>query len=143
MAKMSIIFDGFAKLAEDIDEKGGNLHAAVDEALTKTQELVQGNVQSAAEIYQHGGQKGYATGTMYNAIIQNAEVSWKGTVAEVDTGFSGTKGSMAGFMHSLFVMYGTPKMAKDAKVYNAIKGTKTRKDIAALQEDIMVKHLEL
>lgn len=143
MAKMSITFDGFAKLAEDIDAIGGDLHSAVDEALEETQFIVQSNLVSAAQVYSSKGRKGYATGKMYKSIIQDLGINWKGTVAEVNTGFSGTKGSMAGFMHSIFVMYGTPRMAKDAKVYNAIKGTKTRKDIAKAQEEVMVKHLDL
>lgn len=145
MAKMSIIFDGFAKLAEDLDEIGGDLHEAVDEALEETQTIVQQNLVTAAEIYSaaNKGKKGYATGKMHNAIIQDLRIDWKGTVAEVKTGFTGEGGKYAGFMHSIFVMYGTPKMHKDVKVYNAIKGTKTRKEIARKQEEIMVKHLEL
>ena len=144
MAKMSITFNGFAKLAEDIDAIGGDLHAAVDEALQETQSIVQDNVTSASAVYAAKGRKGYAKGDMYNSIIQDLGIEWKGTVAEVKTGFSANGGATwAGFMHSIFVMYGTPKMAKDAKVYNAIKGSKTRKEIAEKQEEIMVKHLEL
>ena len=145
MAKMSITFDGFAKLAEDIDGIGGDLHSAVDEALTETQTIVQENLNTAASVYDKkgGGRKGYATGKMYNSIIQDVKVDWNGTVAEVKTGFTGEGGNFAGFMHSIFVMYGTPRMSKDMKVYNAIKGTKTRKQIAKAQEEIMVKHLEL
>ena len=145
MTKMSIIFDGFAKLAEDLDEIGGNLQEAVNEALEETQFIVQSNLVTAAEMYSaaNKGKKGYATGKMYKSIIQDLNIDWKGTVAEVKTGFTGEGDKYAGFMHSIFVMYGTPKMAKDAKVYNAIKGTKTRKEIARKQEEIMVKHLEL
>lgn len=143
MAKMKIIFDGFEKLAEDIDAIGGDLHEAVDEALEETQFIVQSNLVTAASPYQHGGVKGYAKGTMYSSIIQDVDIVWKGTIAEVNTGFSGTKGSMAGFMHSIYVMYGTPRMAKNAKVYNAIKGTRTRKEIAKKQEEVMQKHLKL
>lgn len=145
MAKMSITFDGFAKLAEDIDAIGGDLHSAVDEALTETQKVVQDNLTSAASVYDKkgGGRKGYATGAMYASIIEETQIDWKGTVAEVKTGFTGQGKHLKGFMHSLYIMYGTPRMVKDVKVYNAIKGTKTKKDIAKAQEEIMVKHLEL
>ena len=143
MAKMKITFDGFAKLAEDIDAIGGDLHAAVDEALEETQFIVQNNLVTAADIYAAKGRKGYAKGDMYKSIIQDVNIDWKGTVAEVKTGFTGEGGNLAGFMHSIFVMYGTPRMAKDPKVYNAIKGTKTRKQIAEKQEEVMVKHLKL
>ena len=144
MARMSITFDGFADLADAVDRAGGDLKKAVDEALTDTQKVVQDNLQSAAEVYQHGGKKGYATGKMYNAIIRNASVFWSGNVAEVGTGFTTNgRSTVAGFMHSLFVMYGTPRMKKDTQVYNAIKGARTRAEIAKVQEEVMQKHLKL
>ena len=140
MAKMKIIFDGFADLAYRIDKAGGDLHAAVDEALTATEELVQDNLAPAVEPYGSKGRKGYATGEMYASRLTEAHIDWKGMVAEVDVGFDLLA---KGGYHSIFVMYGTPKMAKDAKVYNAIKGSKTKKDIAAKQEEIMLKYLDI
>ena len=143
MAKMSITFGGFEKLAEDIDAIGGDLQAAGDEALTETQSIVKNNLVTAASVYAGKGVKGYATGEMYNTIIQDVQIDWRGLIAEVKVGFSGEGKNLSGFMHSIFVMYGTPRMAKNAKVYNAIKGTKTRKEIYEKQEEIMVKHLEI
>ena len=103
MAKMSIIFDGFAELAEMVDKSGADLKEAVNEALVESQKIVQQNLTTGAAVYAAKGLKGYATGNMY----------------------------------------GTPRMSKDPKVYNAIKGTRTRKAIAKKQEEIMVKHLKL
>lgn len=144
MAKMQIIFDGFAELAEQIDRAEGDLHAAVDEALTETQTLVQRELKQAAAPYAPGrpGRKGYATGAMYESIIDSEPVEWAGTVATVHTGFSAAK-NKAGFMHSIFVMYGTPKMAKDQKVYNAIKGARVKKKIAEKQEEVLREYLKL
>lgn len=140
MARISITFDGFNDLAYKIDKAGGDIKTAVDEALTKTQELVQDKVEHAAAVYANGGLKGYATGAMYDSIIKDASVKWIGTVAEVGAGF---KISQKGGWHSIFVMYGTPRMAKDPKVYNAIKGSKTKSDIAKLQQEVMENHLKL
>lgn len=146
MAKMSITFDGFDKLAEAIDRVGGDLHKAADEALTETSEIVSENLTTAAAMYNGRGKglKGYSTGAMYRAIRRDADVEWSGSVAEVGVGFTTNGGSTtAGFMHSIFVMYGTPRMAKDPKIYAAIKGTRTRKEIEKAQEEIMLKHLAL
>lgn len=141
MAKMSITFKGFEKLAEDIDAIGGNLQKAVDEALTESQQLIQSNVQNAAAPYaRKGGGKGYATGKMYGAIIKDPQVVWNGLIAEVDVGF---RLFQDGGWHSIFIMYGTPRMAKNPKVYNAIRGTRTKNEIAKLQEEIMKKYLSL
>ncbi len=139
-SKMSITFDGFNDLAYAIDKSGAELKPAVNEALTKTQKLIQDNLVSAAAPYDLKGLKGYATGAMYNTIIKNSKVDWTGTIASVDAGF---RISEKGGFHSIFVMYGTPRMAKDMAVYNAIKGTKTQKDIAALQQQVMTEHIRL
>lgn len=140
MSKMSIIFDGFADLAGDIDRVGGDLHKAVDDSLTKTQQLIQEKVISAALPYAHKGLKGYATGAMYNSILKDAQIDWHGEIAEVNVGFDLT--AKGGF-HSIFIMYGTPRIAKDTKIYNAIKGSKTKKDIAELQQEVMQQYLKL
>ena len=138
MAKMKIIFDGFADLAAAIDRTGGDLKTAVDDALTETQKLVQQNLVTAAEPYASKGRKGYATGEMYRSILKDARIEWSGNIAQVDVGFDL---QMNGGYHSIFIMYGTPKIQKDTKVYNAIRGTKTRKDIAAKQQEVMSKYL--
>ncbi len=139
MAKMQILFDGFEDLAAAIDRSGGDLKPAVNEALTKTSEVVQNNLIPAAAIYARKGIKGYATGKMYGTLITGDSVQWEGTVASIKVGFNLNDGGW----HSIFVMYGTPRMAKDQKIYNAIKGTKTRKDIADAQAEVMKKYLDL
>ena len=140
MARMKIMFDGFKDLAYQIDEAGGDLHAAVDEALTKTAELVQHTLGQAALPYAEKGLKGYATGDMFNSLKKDTPIYWKGTVAEVSVGFELYE---KGGWHSIFIMYGTPRISKNQKIYNAIKGTRTKHAIAMLQEEIMQKHLAL
>lgn len=140
MAKMQIIFDGFDQLAADIDRMGGDLHAAVDEALTATQQLIQDNLTTAAAPYSAKGRKGYAKGNMYKTILKDKRITWKGEVAEVDVGFD----LMAkGGWHSIFMMYGTPRITKDQQIYNAIKGAKTKQQIEKLQQETMQKYLGL
>lgn len=140
MAKMKILFDGFEDLAAAIDRAGGDLHEAVNEALMETQKCIQQNLSSAAAPYAAKGKKGYATGRMYGTIIGDGAVEWNGPVASVHVGFGL---SQKGGWHSIFVMYGTPRMAKDTAVYNAIRGTATKAQIAKLQEEIMSKYLQL
>lgn len=140
MARMSITFKGFEDLAYRIDKAGGNLKKAVDEALRETQKLIQDNLAAAAAVYAKGGKKGYATGEMYKTIIRNVQIEWHGAIGEVRVGFDLSKD---GGYHSIFIMYGTPRMAKDTAVFNAIKGAKTKKQIAELQENIMRKYLVL
>lgn len=138
MAKMSIIFDGFADLAEQIDRIGGNMQKAVNEALEATQEVVENNLVPAASVYATKGRKGYATGSMFKSLIRSTKVTWKGTVAEVNVGFN-----LGENFHSIFIMYGTPRIAKDTEIYNAIKGAKTKQEIEQVQAMIMKKYLSI
>lgn len=141
MAKMDITFSGFSDLMYQLDKMGGDLKAAANEALEETGKIVQTNLVKAAAPYaRKGGGKGYATGAMYRAIKRTYKVYWNGNVAEVGVGFDLTQ---KGGYHSIFIMYGTPRINKDTKVYNAIKGTKTRKSIASAQEKAMQKYLKL
>lgn len=142
MAKMQITFDGFERLAAEVDRVTGQLEKAVDDALNETFDIVQHETESASAIYatKGGGRKGYATGNMYRAIKSDDGVKWKGSVAEVGVGFDFSKN---GGFHSIFVMYGTPRMAKDAKVYNAIKGTRTKKRVYEAQEKVMRGYLSI
>lgn len=140
MAKMQILFNGFEDLAAEVDRSDGDLQKAVDEALTETAKYIQGQVTSAAAPYAAKGRKGYATGRMYGSIIEDGLVTWNGHVAEVGTGFALNESSG---WHSIFVMYGTPRMAKDTKVYNAIKGAKTKKEIERIQQEIMQKYIKI
>lgn len=142
MARMQILFDGFTDLASKIDKAGESLEEAVDEALTETFDVVQTEVETSSAIYSSkgGGKKGYATGNMYRAIKQDDKVNWNGKVAEISVGFDfGQKGGY----HSIFIMYGTPRIAKDTKVYNAIKGTKVRNEVYKKQEEVLQKYLRI
>ena len=142
MAKMQILFDGFKDLADAVDRSGADLKEAVDDALTKTGDYISSATSSAASRYakKGGGMKGYATGAMFKTIIKKDHVKWIGDTAEIGTGF---KISQKGGWHSIFVMYGTPRMSKDTKIYNAIKGRKTKKEIAEIQQKAMQEHIKL
>lgn len=136
MARMSIMFDGFKDMAEMVDRVNPSaLKPAVDKALNATGEYIQNQVDKAALPYAHGGLKGYATGEMFKALKNANPVIWKSPyIAEVSVGFD--LHAKGGF-HSIFVMYGTPRMAKDPKLYNSMKGTKTKKEVAKIQEEIL------
>ena len=142
MARMQILFDGFADLAASIDACMGSevLHQSVDEALVETGKYIQQQLTQAAAPYatKGGGRKGYATGKMFKAIKKDQVVHWYGNVAEVSVGFDLTTDD--GWV-SIFVMYGTPRMAKDTKIYNAIKGARTQKEVGVIQQEVMQKYI--
>lgn len=156
MAKMSITFKGFDILSAELDRAGKDLKPAVNEALEKTQKYVQENLEMAVLPYAQrstkpeiGKKYSWVKGDLYQGVIREPKIEWTGTVATVGVGFT-TDRNWRGFMHSIFVMYGVPAHGKfnrgyqkDANVYNAIRGVRTKNQIAKLQKEIMQKHLKL
>lgn len=137
MAKMQIIFKGFDEISAKI--KPDILKTAVNEALSETQKYIQSKVEKAAEPYKSkSSAHPYVQGNMYKSILKDAQVEWESTIASVSVGFN--LKSKGGF-HSIFLMYGTPKVKKDTALFNAIRGSKTKKEIAEIQKKIMERYL--
>ena len=128
MAKLGIEFDGFEKLIQKLEDVEGAAEQATENALIATHELVTRNLQSAIAPHRR-------TGETEKSLKRNAEVTWIGTAAEVEVGFDIDNGGLP----SIFLMNGTevngtPRVKPDTKLYNAIYGAKTKKEIAELQE---------
>lgn len=121
MAKIKLgLEDSFKDLLYRVEKVQGNLRPAVDEALTELQKAIQSDVQAAAAKYAPGGTK-YSTGKMLGAIKPTNGPEWAGTTAKVGVGFEIHKPGGGG-MHSVWMMYGTPRIAKDSKLYKAVRG---------------------
>lgn len=130
--KMKIVGNGFADLAEQLDRITNDIKPAVDEALKRTHEFITPNLDEAMN-------KHNRTHKTVGTLIRENGVTWEGFVATVDVGFRIRKGGLP----SIFLMYGTPKMKKDTKLYNAIRGAKTKKYIYELQTEVMTRHISL
>lgn len=114
--------------AERLDKLGGDLNKTVEEALKKSVEHVTPKIQQAM-------QKHRQTGNTANSIVTTSNVEWDGTLAKIKVGFNISDGGLP----SIFLMYGTPRMRKDAKLYNAIYGAKTKKEVTEIQQEIFLK----
>lgn len=125
--KIGLQFEGFDELSAKLEKLGGDLKATTEKALQDTHDFITPNLH--ADMAQHK-----RTGNTERSIVDNAKVQWAGTVASIDVGFDLTNGGMP----SIYLMYGTPKMKPDKKLYNDIYGSKTKKDVAELQQKIFV-----
>lgn len=130
--KMKIVGNGFADLAEKLDKITNDIKPAVDEALKRTHGFITPNLNDAMN-------KHNRTYKTVSTLIRDDGVTWEGVVATIDVGFRIREGGLP----SIFLMYGTPRMKKDTKLYNAIRGAKTKKYIYELQKEIMNKHITL
>ena len=71
------------------------------------------------------------------SLKRTAAVEWNGTVAEIGIGFKISQGGLP----SIFLMYGTPKIQPDKNLYAAIYGSKTKKEVKTIQEDIFAEEI--
>lgn len=119
-------FDGWTDMASKLEELAGRsfLRETTEKALKKSQKHVTTEIQAAMT-------KHHRTGRTEGAIHTTNEVLWDGNTASAPIGFDFPEG-----LASIFLMYGTPRMKKDTQLYNAIYGTKMKKEIGTIQHDI-------
>ena len=103
--KMGLLFEGFEDVIKKLNDLGANTKEITEKALKASHEHV------TPQLHTHMA-KHRQTGDTERSISETANVTWKGSVAEVDIGFQIRKGGLP----SIFLMYGTPKMKKDTKL---------------------------
>ena len=80
-------------------------------------------------------QKHFRTGRTANSLDTNPKVNYQGDYISIGVGFHISQGGLA----SIFLMYGTPKMAPDINLYNAVYGPETKKQLRKIQRDYVTK----
>lgn len=126
MAKKAYIeFEGFNEVIARLHALEGNVKEVTEDALKKTKRHVHERLETAM-------QKHNQTFKTINSLDEETGVEWLGSVASIDIGFHISKGGLP----SIFLMYGTPRMKKDSKLYGAIYGKKVRDEIKKMQEDL-------
>lgn len=144
MAKsnFSLNFDGFLDYAKQLGELGGDkLQKAVDNAFTASKDYVNAEVGKAmdASKYNFDG-KGYSKGKAKRSLslVEDMPVEWTGTTAKAYIGVH-----MRDALEVAFIMYGTPHMKKDKKLYNAIKVKgKIKQKVEEIQKEEFNKVIE-
>lgn len=128
--KLSIEFEGFDEVIAKMTRLQGDVKDITEKALKASHEAVTPAIHTAMAPH-------HRSGDTERAIVDNAEVYWEGTKGVVDIGFNIRNGGLP----SIFLMYGTPKMSKDQRLYNSIYGKSTRDKVKKIQEDIFYDEL--
>lgn len=130
-SKLSLEFQGIAEMAEKLEKLEGDLKAVTAKALEESHAYVTPKLHDAMRKHRR-------TGNTEASIVDNADVKWAGNVASIGVGFDLQNGGLP----SVFLMYGTPKIKKDTTLYNAIYGTKTKKELQEMQTKVFVDAIE-
>lgn len=128
--KLTIDFSGFEEMFEKLDRVGANTKQITEDALQASYEAVTPTIKAAIKPH-------HFTGQTEKSLAENEKVEWEGKTAYIKVGFNIRKGGLA----SIFLMYGTPKMSPDRKLYNAIYGSATKKKVKQIQKEVFQEEL--
>lgn len=123
--KAKIEFDGFDEVVSRITNLGGDVKGITEKALKETHKIITAKAEEAIKPH-------YKTGATEKSLNRDAKISWAGTIGSVEVGFDISNGGLP----SIFIMYGTPRMKKDQKLYNAFFGKSTKNEVMQAQEEI-------
>ena len=129
--RIGLQFSGLAEMAARLDELQGDLQRTTEEALIKSKEVVTAKLLEATNKANYPAQGKYSTGHARQSIDTTKNVKWQGTTAEIDVGFDLDKSGLT----SIFLMYGTPRMAKVQAIYDAIYGSRVKAEIKRVQKE--------
>ena len=118
---VSIDFKGFSKLATQISELGDEaLKQAVDNAFTASKNYLNNEIEKLMEQspYNFERGQGYSKGKAKASfeLVRNMPVMWSGNIAEA---FICVR--LRDALELNFIIYGTPHMAADYRLHNAVK----------------------
>lgn len=128
--KIGLQLEGFEELMAKLDALDGDLKKVTNECLDVAHEIITPKLHQAMK-------KHHQTGDTEKSIVDHSSVNWEGTTADIDVGFKIRNGGLP----SIFLMYGTPRMKKDTKLYNAIYGKKVKDEIAKMQSLILADEI--
>ena len=124
-------FDGFTDVIHQLEQLEVDVRETVTDALQEAGQLVTEQARAAIQPHER-------TGKTEASLRENPTVEWTGTEAAVNVGFDINNGGLP----SIFLMYGTPRMKKDIKLYNAVYGAETKKKIEQIERDALDNAVE-
>lgn len=123
---LSLEFDGMEQMIRDLEAMGNDVDKVVEKALIKSANYVTERVKQEISVYEKH------TGKLEESLVENEVVKWYGDIASINVGFDYNIS-----YHSIFLMItGTPYLQPNMNLYNAMYGSKTKKEVEKIQRDI-------
>ncbi len=134
--RITMEFNGYSVLERRLKEIGGNAKKTAESALKAFHNHVTKKLDSAISPHRK-------TGDVEKSLNKAPEVKWTGDIGEIKVGFNISDGGLP----SIFLMYGTklhgqPHIQPDKTLYDAVYGTKTKKEIQKIQREVYEKSIE-
>lgn len=135
MAKMSLSFEGLDEMMKKLERLDKDTKAVTEEALTKAHEIVTAKAEQAIAKSNLPARGHYSHGDTAGSLQRTPKIKWSGSEASVEVGFNIRKGGLP----SIFLMYGTPKMAKVQSLYDAFYSSQTEGEVINAEKEIFLK----
>jgi hypothetical protein len=135
--RITLQFDQWNDYAKKLDELGGSqlLMQGVEAGLKASKQYVNDELKKVAVTSKYPQKGKYSTGLTADSIDNHFEVEWEGLTGWIKVGFDF---SVSG-LRTIMLMYGTPSMQPVKGLKSAIYGTKSKKNIGALQQEAIDK----
>lgn len=130
-------FEGFDEVVEKLRKLEADVEEVAEKALIETHKHVTQKAEEAMQPQYLPARGKYSKGTTLEYLKRDSEVEWSGSVASIETGFDVHGRGIV----SIFLMYGTPKMAPDQKLYYAFYGKRIEREIREIQEKIFYEEI--
>ena len=132
--RIGLQFQGWEEYMSKLDQLGGSnaMKKGVEEALIESKKHVNPLIEKSMGKLPARGK--YSTGETKDSIDDTTDVVWSGMTGEIKVGFDFSKSGLK----SIFLMYGTPRMKPVSGLKSAIYGSKTKKEIAEIQEKVLI-----
>lgn len=135
--KIGLQFNGWTETMAKLDKLGGTeaMKKATESALKSSKAYVNPLINKSMATSNLPAKGKYSTGSAKESIDEDMRVEWNGLTAEIKVGFDFKKSGM----ESIYLMYGTPRMAPVNGLKDAIYGRKTQKAISEIQSEAVNK----
>ena len=137
--KIGLKFEGLEEMIANLEKVQGDLKATTEKALKASKQRVNEELRKVTVPANYPAHGKYSTGKTAQSIDNDMSVTWEGTTASIKVGYD----MQISGMTSIFLMYGTPRhkppMKAVRKMYNAIYGSKMKKETAEIQREVFAK----
>lgn len=136
--KIGLQFVGFDEAIRDLEKLEGDVKKTTEKALFESKKVATNELLNATTKSNYPAKGRYSIGTLRRSIDLTKNVEWEGMTASINVGYDFDKSGM----ESIFLMYGTPRMAKVQTIYDAVYGPKVKRQISKTQLKVFEDAIE-
>jgi len=135
--KFSLEFDGLEEMIKQFSDLGADIIPVGTKALEASHDYITPLIHEKMSKSNLPAKGKYSKGQSESQIIDDKNVEWSGFNGTIDIGFSLDEG-----ITPIFLMYGGNHSNPVKGLKSTIYGTKTKEEIAKIQEEVFAKELD-